>query len=61
MEFSFGAAVAGAIFGIIVAKFSPKLGAVIAFVGFLPLIFTLLSSTISMSNADSATASQFSR
>jgi hypothetical protein len=58
MEFSVGAAVVGAIIGIIAAKISPKLGGIIALIGFLPLIFTLLSSMISMLNADPATANQ---
>ena len=58
MEFSVGAAVIGAIIGILATKISPKLGAVIAFAGFLPLIITMLTSTMAMSSSDPATASQ---
>ena len=58
MEFSVGAAVIGAIIGILAAKISPKLGAVIAFAGFLPLIITMLTGTMAMSSSDPATASQ---
>jgi uncharacterized membrane protein YeaQ/YmgE (transglycosylase-associated protein family) len=58
MEFSVGAAVIGAIIGILATKISPKLGAVIAFAGFLPLIITMLTGTMAMSSSDPATASQ---
>jgi hypothetical protein len=58
MEFSVGAAVIGAIIGIFATKISPKLGAVIAFAGFLPLIITMLTGTMAMSSSDPATASQ---
>ena len=58
MEFSVGAAVIGAIIGILATKISPKLGAVIAFAGFLPLIITLFSGLSSMSNSNPAVAGQ---
>ena len=58
MEFSIGAAVVGAIIGIIATTINKKLGAIIAFVGFLPLIITLFSGLGSMSNSNPVVASQ---
>jgi hypothetical protein len=58
MEFSIGAAVVGAIIGIIATTINKKLGAIIAFAGFLPLIITLFSGLSSMSNSNPAVAGQ---
>jgi uncharacterized membrane protein YeaQ/YmgE (transglycosylase-associated protein family) len=58
MEFSIGAAVVGAIIGIIATTINKKLGAIIAFAGFLPLIITLFSGLSSMSNSNPVVAGQ---